>query len=96
MFTPTGSLPAYTPPRPATHTAVTSGGGFDLRPAGTALNRRVPGATLESSLGPSSADRAPTAFTQLDPDEVRNLVEQFEFGVSEALQHAEPRSDRTS
>jgi signal transduction histidine kinase len=94
-FAPTEALPVYTP-GPATHTAATSTGGFDLRPTGSALNRRVPGATLETSLGPPQPDRAPAAFTQIDPDEVRSLIEQFEFGVTEALQHAEPRGDRTS
>jgi hypothetical protein len=96
VYAPTEALPVYTPPRPATHSEPTSAGGYDLRPTGTALNRRVPGATLESSLMPAPSGRAPAAFTQIDPDEVRSLVEQFEFGVTEALQHAEPRSDRSS
>jgi signal transduction histidine kinase len=96
VYAPTEALPVYTPPRPATHTAPTSAGGYQLRPTGTSLNRRVPGATLETSLMPPTADRMPAAFTQIDPDEVRSLVEQFEFGVTEALQHAEPRSDTRS
>ena len=96
VYAPTEALPVYTPPRPATHSATTSAGGYQLRPTGTSLNRRVPGATLATSLVPPPSDRAPAAFTQIDPDEVRSLVEQFEFGVTEALQHAEPRSDTHS
>ncbi|GIJ58138.1 sensor histidine kinase [Virgisporangium aurantiacum] len=96
IYAPTEALPVYTPPRPATHSDTTSAGGYQLRPTGTSLNRRVPGATLATSLVPPQSDRAPAAFTQIDPDEVRSLVEQFEFGVTEALQHAEPRSDRSS
>ena len=65
-------------------------GRFELKPAGTGLNRRVPGATLAASQAPHPRDPSPTAYAQLSPDEVRDLVEQFEFGVSEAMQQAEP------
>jgi hypothetical protein len=85
----TDAWPVYAAPKPVTDPEPTSAGGFDLRPTGTSLNRRVPGATIESSLPAAPVDRPLTAYSQLDPDEVRDLVEQFELGVTEALQHAQ-------
>lgn len=55
------------------------------------LNRRVPGATLSSlELSPHRAIGPPAA--EQDPDEARNLVEQFESGVARALQDTPQRN----
>jgi hypothetical protein len=86
---PTDAVPLYAPRQPAVLPEPTGAGGFHLRPTGTSLNRRVPGATIESSLLAAPIDRPLTAYSQLDPDEVRDLVEQFELGVTEALHHAQ-------
>jgi hypothetical protein len=53
------------------------------------LTRRVPGATLAATTPPARAvDRRPTQ--PMDPDEARNLIEQFESGVALALREARP------
>jgi signal transduction histidine kinase len=55
-----------------------------LRGPATMLGRRVPGATLDPS---TSANRPsqPVASQPKDPDEARDLIEQFEEGIARAL-----------
>ncbi len=81
---------AATQPAPLVGTAV--------RPAGAApLTRRVPGATLEPEPAPVTGGKGGGTVegTQpsSSPDEVRDLVEQFESGVRRALRdaHAQPK-----
>jgi signal transduction histidine kinase len=58
-------------------------------PAATPLTRRVPGATLDSPLS-EHGDRPPPQHRPPDPEQVRDLVEQFEAGVSRALREVAP------
>jgi signal transduction histidine kinase len=56
------------------------------RPASAApLTRRVPGATLDAAEGSVSAGNTLTQQPPSDPDEARDLVEQFEAGVLRAM-----------
>ncbi|MBT8228002.1 MAG: HAMP domain-containing protein [Dactylosporangium sp.] len=53
----------------------------------TPNRRRVPGATLAGTPPPAPAGVAPNPAAQ-QPDEVRDLIEQFESGVAQALRDA--------
>ncbi|HYN97296.1 MAG TPA: hypothetical protein VES42_25940, partial [Pilimelia sp.] len=55
------------------------------RPAAAPLSRRQPGATLEARPEWSRPAPASGSGGAPDPDEARDLVEQFEAGVSRAL-----------
>ena len=75
--------------------AATREAGTSARPADAAetqsLHRRVPGATL-SPLESAPLRAAGGPAVEHDPDEARNLVEQFESGVARALHDTSQRS----
>jgi signal transduction histidine kinase len=54
-------------------------------PSSTPLTRRQPGATLEGQPDLTRVSRPPAAQQAPNPDEARDLVEQFEAGVFRAL-----------
>jgi hypothetical protein len=62
------------------------------------LSRRVPGATLSTSLPPKRVNQPAPAQWAPDPDAARDLMEQFESGVVRALRDAEtdPRHEEGS
>ncbi|MBO4207026.1 sensor histidine kinase [Micromonospora echinofusca] len=78
---PAYSLASITRPVPAPSGPPESRGG---------LTRRVPGATLVDALPPVTP-RQDRSAPRLDPDEARNLMEQFESGVALALSEGPPR-----
>lgn len=55
------------------------------------LARRVPGATLPAA--PQKPSAPPAATRPMDPDEARDLIEQFEYGVALALNEVRPQHE---
>ena len=53
--------------------------------AGQPLHRRVPGRALDEARGDSQFPTSNLSGLPADPDEVRDLVEQFEAGIFRAL-----------
>jgi signal transduction histidine kinase len=70
-------------------TVVTPAVDWPVSPAKAPLTRRVPGATLHSSLARSDS-RPPVDHPPPDPEQARDLVEQFEAGVLRALREVGP------
>ncbi|MFC3503081.1 nitrate- and nitrite sensing domain-containing protein [Micromonospora krabiensis] len=73
--------PADVPPRPAGGPA----SGVSPHPGRPALNRRVPGASLDGEPA-----RRPVSPHPGDPAEVRDLITEFEAGVARALREVSP------
>ena len=80
--TPTGaSTPGAGAPRPAQQPAA---------PVTSQLNRRVPGANLSATTPTVRLNQPSAPSTPADPDEVRDLITQFESGVARALTEVSP------
>jgi hypothetical protein len=80
---PAGGVARYVPPignaAPDATAGVGTGSRVDESAGPSGLRRRVPGATAPG--GPIDVP----AFRELDPDDARALIEQFEAGVARAL-----------
>ncbi|GAA0811444.1 nitrate- and nitrite sensing domain-containing protein [Spirilliplanes yamanashiensis] len=57
------------------------------------LMRRTPGATLPDMPPPARTAAPPSPPQQLDPDEARAMIEQFEYGVAMAMRDAQPQPE---